>query len=60
MGWLINRAPDLPATVRPEAARVMEIWQQKAPDGSIYRREVGEIAFAWLRETEEEQRYRRA
>jgi hypothetical protein len=60
MGWLINRAPNLPAAIRPEAARVMEIWQQKAPDGSIYRREVGEITFAWLRETEEEQRYGRA
>ena len=53
MGWLVDYAPDLPLSARPEAARIMEIWQQKAPDGSVYRREVGEIAFAWLGDIEE-------
>ena len=53
IGWLVDHSSDLPVTARPEAARVMELWQQKAPDGSIYRREVGEIAFVWLREAEE-------
>jgi hypothetical protein len=53
MGWLVDHARELPAAGRLEAARIMEIWQQNAPDGSVYRREVGAIAFAWLKEIEE-------
>ncbi|MEC4806938.1 MAG: ATP-binding protein [Jaaginema sp. PMC 1079.18] len=52
MGWLLKRLNDLPASVRPEAAKLMEIWQVKSPTGSIYRKEIGEIAIAWLEEAE--------
>lgn len=52
MGWLLKRINDLPAIVRPEAVKLMEIWQVKSPTGSIYRKEIGEIAIAWLEEEE--------
>jgi hypothetical protein len=52
MGWLLKRIKDLPASVRPEAIKLMEIWQVKSPIGSIYRKEIGEIASAWLKEEE--------
>jgi hypothetical protein len=38
--------------VRLETVKVLEIWQQKAPVGSVYRREIGSIGLAWLKEFE--------
>ena len=52
MGWLLKGLNDLPVSVRPEAARLMEIWQTKTPAKAIYRREIGEIVFEWLEEEE--------
>ena len=52
MGWLLKRINDLPAIVRPEAVKLLEIWQVKSPTGSIYRKEIGEIAIALLKEEE--------
>ena len=52
MGWLLKRLNDLPTGVRSEAVKLMEIWQVKSPTGSIYRKEIGEIAIAWLKEAE--------
>jgi hypothetical protein len=52
MDWLLKRSNTLPPRLRPEIARFMEIWQQKAPDGTIHRKTIGETALAWLRELE--------
>jgi len=52
MGWLLKRISNLPVGIRPEAARLMEIWQTKTPARAIYKREIGEIAIAWLKEVE--------
>ena len=52
IGWLIERLDTWPDLIRPEAARLLEIWQQKTPLGSIYRKEIGEIALSWLYQTE--------
>lgn len=52
MGWLLKRINDLPDSVRPEVVKLMEIWQVKSPRGSIYRKEIGEIAIAWIKEEE--------
>ncbi|MCT7963590.1 hypothetical protein NG791_23230 [Laspinema sp. D1] len=52
MGWLLKRLNDLPTGVRPEAVKLMEIWQVKSPTGSIYRKEIGEIALEWLQKAE--------
>jgi hypothetical protein len=52
MGWLLKRINDLPDSVRPEVVKLMEIWQVKSPRGSIYRKEIGEIAIALLKEEE--------
>jgi hypothetical protein len=52
MGWLLKRLNGLPTTVRPEVVKLMEIWQVKSPIGSIYRKEIGEIAIALLKEEE--------
>jgi hypothetical protein len=52
MGWLLKRLNDLPTTVRPEVVKLMEIWQVKSPIGYIYRKEIGEIAIALLKEEE--------
>ena len=52
MGWLLKRLNNLPTSVRPEAVKLMEIWQVKSPTGSIYRKEIGEIAITWLKEAE--------
>jgi hypothetical protein len=49
MGWLLERLDRLPPDVRPEAVKLMEIWQQKTPEGSVYRGEIGKIALSWLR-----------
>lgn len=50
IGWLLKHLNDLPTSVRPEVVKLMEIWQVKSPTGSIYRKEIGEIAIAWLKE----------
>lgn len=52
MGWLLKRLNDLPLAIRPEIVKLMEIWQVKSPTGYIYRKEIGEIALAWLEEEE--------
>ncbi len=52
MGWLLKRINDLPTSVRPEFVKLMEIWQVNSPTGSIYRKEIGEIAIAWFKEAE--------
>jgi predicted AAA+ superfamily ATPase len=52
MGWLLPRLNNLPATVRPEAAKLMEMWQLKTPDRAIYRQEIGEIALTWLEQVQ--------
>jgi len=52
MGWLLKRLNGLPTTVRPEVVKLMEIWQVKSPIGYIYRKEIGEIAIALLKEEE--------
>lgn len=52
MGWLLKRLNNLPTNVRPEAVKLMEIWQIKSPTGSIYRKEIGEIALTWLKAAE--------
>ncbi len=52
MGWLLKRINDFPTNVRPEVVKLMEIWQVKSPTRSIYRKEIGEIAIAWLKEQE--------
>ncbi|OKH26513.1 hypothetical protein NIES593_00125 [Hydrococcus rivularis NIES-593] len=57
MRWLVPRLNNLPSSIRPEAAKLMEIWQTKTPVGSVYRREIGELAVAWMKEVE--RNYRR-
>jgi hypothetical protein len=52
MGWTLKRSETLPARLRPEFAKLMETWQQKAPEGSIHRKEIADTAFAWLEELE--------
>ncbi|MEA5480624.1 ATP-binding protein [Pseudanabaena galeata UHCC 0370] len=52
MGWMLKHLGDLPATIRPEFVKLMEIWQDKSPVGSIYRKNIGEIAFEWLEKEE--------
>jgi len=52
MGWLLKRLNDLPTTVRPEVVKLMEMWQVNSPIGFIYRKEIGEIAIALLKEEE--------
>lgn len=52
IGWLLKPLNSLPVGVRPEAARLMEIWQTKTPARTIYKREIGKIAIAWLEEEE--------
>ncbi|MEP0857953.1 ATP-binding protein [Trichocoleus sp. DQ-U1] len=59
MGWLLKRLNNLPVGIRPEAARLMEIWQTKTPAKAIYKREIGEIAIAWLEEEGEKEEVRR-
>ena len=52
IGWLVRHLESLPKVVRPEALNLMEIWQQKSASGSVYRKEIGEIALGWLEEIE--------
>jgi hypothetical protein len=57
VSWLINHAETLPRAVRPEVARIFEMWQEQSRVGFRYRREIGETAFAWLAEEEQRDRY---
>jgi hypothetical protein len=52
LGWLLDRVDRLPPAVRPEATKVMEIWQKRSPAGAKYRREIAHVAFSWLQEIE--------
>lgn len=52
MDWLVPRLTSLPTAIRPEAVKLMEIWQLKTTVGSPHRQEIGEIALAWLKEVE--------
>lgn len=52
MGWLLRHIHHLPINARLEIIKLMEIWQVRSPVGSIYRKEIGEIAMMWLRESE--------
>ena len=52
MDWLVPRLTLLPTAIRPEAVKLMEIWQLKTTVGSPHRQEIGEIALAWLKEVE--------
>lgn len=52
MGWLLRHIHDLPINARSEIIKLMEIWQVRSPVGSIYRKEIGEIAMMWLHESE--------
>jgi len=50
ISWLLKNLDDFPKDVRPEATRVMEIWQLKTPYGAIYRKDIADIAFCWLKQ----------
>jgi len=52
--WLVRHAGELHESVRHEAARVMEYWQEKSWPGAPLRREIGELAFSWLEEAEDD------
>jgi hypothetical protein len=52
MDWLLDHLAGLPTTVGLETVKVLEIWQQKAPVGSVYRREIGRIGLTWMKEFE--------
>ncbi|KAM3090231.1 AAA family ATPase [Phormidesmis sp. 146-35] len=52
MGWLLKHIHHLPINTRSEVIKLMEIWQVKSQVGSIYRKEIGEIAMIWLHESE--------
>ncbi|MBC8492775.1 MAG: AAA family ATPase [Chloroflexi bacterium] len=53
IGWLLERIETFPDHIRPEAAKLMEIWQTMTPVGTIHREEIGKMAFTWLRQMEE-------
>ncbi len=52
--WLLRHSTELSEAARHEAARIMEIWQDRSGPGDPLRREVGELAFAWLEESDED------
>jgi hypothetical protein len=52
MAWLLRRAHDLPVHLRPEVAKLMEIWQDKSPEGAIHRQQIGRTALSWLQQVE--------
>jgi hypothetical protein len=52
--WLIRNADALNGPAREEAARLLEIWQEKTSEGWPLRREIAELAMRWLRESREE------
>jgi hypothetical protein len=52
--WLLQHAGEFNEATRHEAARVMEIWQERSGPGDPLRGEIGELALAWLNEAEED------
>ncbi len=50
--WLLRHASVLPPDVRNEMSQLMEIWQERTVPGDPLRREIGELALAWLQELE--------
>lgn len=50
--WLIRQANELQDNVRPEAARLMEIWQRITSGEDLYRKEIADIAYSWLEQVE--------
>jgi hypothetical protein len=52
--YLLPRLPDLPKEVRPEAVRILRAWQENtlAIPSAPFRRDIAEIAVAWLAEIE--------
>ncbi len=52
--WLLQHSSELSEAARHEAARIMEIWQERSGPGDPLRREVGELAFNWLEESDED------
>jgi hypothetical protein len=52
--WLLQHAGKFNDAARHEAARVMEIWQERSGPGDPLRGEIGELALAWLKEAEED------
>jgi len=53
LGWLLERVDRLPASVQFEAAKIMEIWQQKSPPEAIHRSRISGMALNWLTQIEE-------
>lgn len=52
--WLLRHAGEFNEAVRHEAARVMEVWQERSGPGDPLRREIGELALAWLHDAEDD------
>lgn len=52
MAWLLRRANALPVDLRPEVAKLMEIWQDKSPEGAIHRQQIGRTALSRLQQVE--------
>jgi hypothetical protein len=52
--WLLRHARELNEAARHEMARVMEVWQERSGPGDPLRREIGELALAWLHEAEDD------
>lgn len=52
--WLLRHATAFNPAVRHEMAQLMEVWQEKTAPGDPLRREIGELALAWLQEAEED------
>lgn len=50
--WLLRHAAALSPAARHEMAQLMEVWQEKTAPGDRLRREIGELALAWLQEVE--------
>ncbi|HEX7705216.1 MAG TPA: AAA family ATPase [Thermoanaerobaculia bacterium] len=46
--WLTAHADAIPGPLRRDAARVLELWQAHAPEGSILRGEVADTALRWF------------
>jgi hypothetical protein len=52
MGWLLSPIDKVPDSLRPEVAALMDIWQDKSPEGSPYREQIGRLALNWLTSVE--------
>ena len=52
--WLLRHTPVLSEAARHEAARIIEIWQERSGPSAPLRREVGELAHTWLEENVED------